>query len=100
MRNKFLIIATLLSFLFMAAVIAFGFKTMSGMAKGETLQIPSVTMLTAYGRKALAAATDFASPVLRTFGINIDGSNAADEVTRHIEQAGAAVEEAIGKIGR
>lgn len=37
MRNKFLIIATLLSFLFMAAVIAFGFKTMSGMAKGETL---------------------------------------------------------------
>lgn len=100
MRNKFLIIATLVSFLLLATVLAFGFKIMGGMAKGEGMQMPSVSMFTTYGRKALIAATDFASPILHTFGINLDGSNAPDEVTRHIEKAGAAVDDALKKIGK
>lgn len=100
MRGKYLMVVTLIAFLIMAAVLAFSFSTMSAMAKGDRSQIPSVAKVESYGRQVLAKVNEFASPVLGTFGISLDGSNTTDEVTRHLQEAASSVDEAMKKISR
>ena len=96
MRGRYLIFATLAAFMILAAVLAVGFSSMSDLGKGERLQ----TKIERYGRQILAKANEFVSPVLGTFGISLDGSTATDEVSRHLEEAAAAVDDAMKKISQ
>ena len=98
--RKYLIIATVLSFMLLAGILAFGFKSMSAMGRGEASTVPTLTMIKKSGQQALYEATEFVRPIFATFGISIDGSSKTDEVTRHLQQAGKAVDDAVKQIAK
>ena len=95
--NKFLIVATLCSFLLLAIVLSIGFSSFDNMTNGKTLQNPSI--IVSYARKAMSTAMGVAAPVLNKLGVNVGGQYSAetDEITRHLENASATINEATKK---
>ena len=85
--NKFLIIATLCSFLLLAIVLSIGFNSFGNMSNGNTSQNSST--IVRYANKAMATVKSVASPVLEKIG-----GNPTDAVKRELQKAGAAVNEA------
>ena len=89
--NKFLIIATLCSFLLVAIVLSVGFKSFGNMTHGNNSSAIEI-----YGRKALATIKGVAKPVLKEFGVDANSIsvNPTDRVKHELEKAGEAVNEA------
>lgn len=98
MNKRFILFATLFSFLLMIVVVCFAFTSVSDQSSGTNiLQAPSTVM--GYGRKAVATVKEHVNPILATFGLSLDGSPTTDEVTRHLNKASSAIDEAVKKIG-
>ena len=98
MKHRFLIIATLFSFLLLAFVLSIGFKTMSNIGKNSQEQ--SSSTIVNYANKAVTKATEVAAPVLDKLGIDVqeDFMNPKEKVQKELENATSAVNEATKKI--
>ena len=100
MNKRFILLATLFSFLLMIGVVCFAFKSVSDISNQTNSSSPGiVNTIKGYGNKALATIYENVNPILATFGFSLDGSAATDEVTRHLNEATSAVNEAVKKIG-
>ena len=96
--NKFLIIATLCSFLLVAIVLSIGFKSFDNMANGNSSQNSS--SIVRYANKAISTVKSVANPVLEKFGVDVNSVDPRERVKQELEKAGAAVNEATQKIAQ
>ena len=94
--NKFLIIATLCSFLLLAIVLSVGFKSFGNMTSGNNSLNSSA--IVRYANKAMATAKNIVAPVLNDLGVDVNSVDPRRKVKQELERAGSAVNEATKKI--
>ncbi|MBR2774368.1 MAG: hypothetical protein IKD73_05185 [Selenomonadaceae bacterium] len=98
MGKKFYILALLFSFLLMAFVITFGFKSMSGIKDGNS-SIPTLNTIEKYGNKAMAMIKGFTYPILEKLGIDTR-IDPRETVKHELERATSAVNDATKELTR
>jgi len=92
MSKKFYVVALLVSFLLMAAVITFGFSSMNGIKDGNS-SVPTLSTIENYGRKAMAMIKSVTYPVLEQLGIDTR-IDPRETVKHELEKASSTLNEA------
>lgn len=91
--------------LFAILLVAYNaFNSITGAAIGQSQPLqgnekPSIVVT--YGRKAMATAMEFASPILKKFGVDVDDkwTEGNDPITQYMNDANKVVEDAFKKMG-
>ena len=98
MPNRFLIIVTIVTVILTCGVITFAFKDV---AVGGQHSDNLISTVSQYWRTAKRKTLEFASPMLGTFGINVDEGRISTEdsdVSKYIEDAASSLNSTIKSI--
>ena len=90
--SKFHVAAILFSFLLLAGIICFGFKSMNSLKDGNSL-VPTLSTIENYGRRAMATIKSVTYPVLEQLGIDTR-IDPRDTVKHELEKASSTLNEA------